>query len=68
MRESKTLMMDEFDQILSLFAILHERFPHLRLCQIIGNVRPGDIYYVKDNELLSLLREYYKIHGNVKTE
>ena len=53
-------------ELLTEITRLSEKYPELRLCQLIGNALPAeerekrdnDIYYVEDAELLRWLREF----------
>lgn len=38
-------------QTLATLTLLVERYPNLRIAQIIGNAIPGDPYYVSDERL-----------------
>lgn len=33
--------------------------PHLRLGQLIGNIRDGDTYYLEDQALIDKLNDFY---------
>lgn len=54
------------EQLLGTLTSLSNRFPQLRVAQLISNAIPSeelqrrgnDIYYIKDVDLLSYLREY----------
>jgi hypothetical protein len=60
-------------KILEVLKAISERFPELRLCQILGNCYPrrepgyprGDMYYVEDEDLLNKLIEYYNMDGGI---
>ena len=46
--------------LIKLLAKIQAENPKLRLGQIIGNAVPEDkIYYISDQDLLVLLRQYY---------
>ncbi len=34
------------------------RFPQLRIMQLLGNLKSGDLYYLEDSQLLELLQSY----------
>ncbi len=53
-------------ELLAELTRLSEKYPDLRLCQLIGNSIPvdeaqrrnNDIYYIEDDQLLQWLRRY----------
>jgi uncharacterized protein YihD (DUF1040 family) len=49
-------------RILELIQNIWEQHPDLRLCQLIGNVFPGDNYHIEDDDLeKQLLYQYNKL-------
>jgi hypothetical protein len=50
----------ERGELITLIKLLSERFPSLRLCQLIANAVEGcgDVYFVTDKDLLKLLLKY----------
>jgi len=54
-------MTNEQGAIIKEIIRVWEKFPCLRLCQILGNLYPaGDLYYKIDEEILKKLKEKYK--------
>jgi uncharacterized protein YihD (DUF1040 family) len=45
--------------LLKLIEEIWEKYPDLRLCQLIGNVAPYDNYHVEDDDLKNRLKEMY---------
>ena len=54
MRDSKRIA-----RILFLIGRIWVKNPDLRLCQLIGNVAPGDNYHVEDEDLEKRLKTLY---------
>jgi len=49
-------------EILYILQLIMEKYPSLRLCQIIGNCfEPNDLYYKTDEEVLEGLEAYYEL-------
>jgi hypothetical protein len=49
-------------ELINLIVKLSEKYPTLRVCQILQNpFPPTDMYYITDEELLSNLKEYYEV-------
>ena len=51
-------MIDDFETVMMKMEEIHNQFPALRFCQVIGNVMGEGSYYLPDNELLSALETY----------
>lgn len=52
------------EETIEVLTRVWSKFPHLRLCQLIGNLRPGlDNYYVRNDLLIALLEKYEANHG-----
>lgn len=47
-------------KVLKIIEEVWKRNPDLRLCQLIGNVFPGDNYYIEDTTLVKKLKTIYK--------
>jgi len=53
-------------KLLEIIKAISEKYPELRLCQILGNSYPlNDMYYVEDEVLLNRLIEYYHMDGKM---
>ena len=60
MTEQKDKRLLTPEKILDLIRQVWEKYPGLRLCQLIGNCFPwGDNYYKEDAELVEQLEKYY---------
>lgn len=55
-------------QILKRLEKLWEKYPDLRLCQLILNCFPTntDLYYLEDKELVKLLENWYAVRCSKK--
>jgi len=52
-------------RVLKLIKQIWEKYPNLRLTQLLGNCfKPGDNYYIEDEELLVKLKEIYDEKAN----
>lgn len=50
---------------LETLAAVSERFPNLRVCQLIANATAvNDSYYVEDSQLTGALMAYLERHGS----
>jgi len=59
MSERKPKMDEDKRKCLNLLEYISEKYPSLRVCQIIGNVVPDvDAYYTTDEELVGYMEEY----------
>ena len=50
-------------EILGLISEIWNKYPDLRLCQLLENVKPqnyNDMYYIEDSDLIALLELHYK--------
>ena len=52
-------------KMLKLIEGIWEANPDLRLCQLIANVIPDDIYYVEDDQLERALKIYEHINKEI---
>ncbi len=48
-------MIDDFETVMMKMEEIHNRWPSLRFCQVIGNVIRGDGYYMSDDDLITAL-------------
>ena len=51
-------MIDDFETVMMKMEEIHNRWPSLRFCQVIGNVIRGDGYYMYDDDLITALDKY----------
>lgn len=50
-------------EVLGLISEIWNKYPDLRLCQLLENVKPqnyNDMYYIEDSDLITLLELHYK--------
>ena len=53
-------------KLLEVIKACSEKYPELRLCQLLSNCYPAnDLYYVEDEVLLNRLIEYYHMDGKM---
>lgn len=50
---------DRIPKMLSEIEELWKKNPDLRLCQLICNIKSGDLYYLEDDELMKRLKATY---------
>ncbi len=58
---------DRIEYVLDTIRQIWNRYPDLRLCQLIENCKPNnlhDMYYIEDNDLIKLLDYTYNRKGN----
>lgn len=53
-------------QVLALLETLALRYPNQRLCQLLANAIPGDLYYVKDIDMLRQLLELQATYSQLE--
>lgn len=51
-------MIDDFETVMMKMEEIHNQWPSLRFCQVIGNVVRGDAYYITDDVLITALDNY----------
>lgn len=53
-------------QALRTLATLVEQYPNQRICQILGNAIPGDIYMTEDDDLVRALLSLQAHYGQFR--
>ncbi len=51
-------MIDDFEAVMMKMEEIHNQFPALRFCQVIGNASGDHTYYLHDDDLLTALETY----------
>ncbi len=51
-------MIDDFEAVMTKMGEIHNQFPALRFCQMIGNASGDHTYYLHDDDLLTALETY----------
>ena len=51
-------MIDDFEAVMMKLEEIHNQFPALRFCQVIGNASGENNYYLSDDDLLTALETY----------
>ena len=50
--------MDDFEAVMMKMEEIHNQFPALRFCEVIGNASGEQNYYLSDDHLLTALETY----------
>ncbi len=51
-------MVDDFEAVMMKMEEIHNQFPALRFCEVIGNASGEQNYYLPDDDLLTALETY----------